>query len=87
MSRRKRTPPPPTRHETIDEWLSRDNNEITTCKPGVSAHMTEWNTLASRIDNAPEPLCADVTVSSWTVGSSIAGSITEAVQESNQENN
>ncbi len=87
MSRRKRTPPPPTRIETIDEWLSRDGNEVTTCKPGVSAHMTEWNTLASRIDNAPEPLCADVTVSSWTVGSSVAGSITEAAQESNQENN
>ena len=87
MRRRKRTPPPPTRYETIDEWLARDGNEITTCKPGVSAHMTEWNTLASRIDNCPEPLCADVTVSSWTVGSSVAGSITEAAQESKQENN
>jgi len=87
MSRRKRTPKLPIRYETIDEWLSRDGNEVTTCKPGVSAHMTEWNTLAGRIDNCPEPLCADVTVSSWTVGSSVAGSITEAAQESKQENN
>ena len=86
MSRRKRTPPPPPRYETIDEWLSR-GNAITTCKPGVSAHMTEWNTLAGRIDNCPEPLCADVDVSSWTVGTSVAGSITEAAQESNQEGN
>ena len=87
MSRRKRTPKLPLRYEPIDEWLSRDGNEVTTCKPGVSAHMTEWNTLAGRIDNCPEPLCADVTVSSWTVGSSVAGSITEAAQESKQENN
>ena len=86
MSRRKRTPPSPTRYETIDEWLSR-GNEITACKPGVSAHMTEWNTLAGRIDNCPEPLCADVDVSSWTVGTSVAGSITEAAQESKQEGN
>ena len=86
MSRRKRKSTVPPRHETIDEWLSQ-GHEITTCPPGVSGHMTEWDTLASRIDNAPEPLCADVTVSSWTVGSSVAGSITEAAQESNQENN
>ena len=86
MSRRKHTPPPPTRYETIDEWLSRGHT-ITTCKPGVSAHMTEWNTLEGRIDNCPEPLCADVDVSSWTVGTSVAGSITEAAQESNQEGN
>ena len=86
MSRRKRTPTLPLTYETIDEWLSR-GHEITTCKPGVSAHVTEWDTLAGRIDNCPEPLCADVTVSSWTVGTSVAGSINEAVQESNQENN
>jgi len=86
MSRRKRTPTLPLTYETIDEWLSR-GNVITTCKPGVSAHVTEWDTLAGRIDNCPEPLCADVTVSSWTVGTSVAGSINEAVQESNQENN
>ena len=86
MSRRKkRTPDVPVRHETIDEWLSR-GHEITTCAPGVSAHVSEWDTLAGRIDNAPEPLCADVTVSSWTVGSAVAGSITEATRESNQEN-
>ena len=86
MSRRKkRTPDVPVRHETIDEWLSR-GHEITTCPPGVSAHVTEWDTLAGRIDNCPEPLCADVNVSSWTVGSSVAGSITEATQESYQEN-
>jgi len=86
MSRRKRTPTLPLTYETIDEWLSR-GNAITTCKPGVSAHVTEWDTLVGRIDNCPEPLCADVTVSSWTVGTSVAGSINEAVQESNQENN
>jgi hypothetical protein len=86
MSRRKRTPKLPPTYETIDEWLSR-GNAITTCPPGVSAHVTEWNTLVGRIDNCPEPLCADVTVSSWTVGTSVAGSINEAVQESNQENN
>ena len=86
MSRRKkRTPDVPVRHETIDEWLSR-GHEITTCAPGVSAHVSEGDTLAGRIDNCPEPLCADVNVSSWTVGSSVAGSITEATQESNQEN-
>ena len=86
MSRRKkRTPVLPVRYETIDEWLSR-GNAITQCAPGVSAHVTEWDTLAGRIDNCPEPLCADVNVSSWTVGSSVAGSITEATQESNQEN-
>jgi hypothetical protein len=86
MSRRKRIPKPPVRHETIDEWLSR-GHEITTCPPGVSAHVTEWDTLLGRVDNSPEPYCADVTVSSWSVGSSIAGSIKEAAQESNQENN
>ncbi len=86
MSRRKRTPKLPVRHETIDEWLSR-GHEITTCPPGVSAHVTEWDTLLGRVDNSPEPYCADVTVSSWSVGSSIAGSIKEAAQESNQENN
>ncbi len=86
MSRRKRTPKLPVRHETIDEWLSR-GHEITTCPPGVSAHVTEWDTLLGRVDNSPEPYCADVTVSSWSVGSSIAESITEAAQESNQENN
>ena len=86
MSRRKkRTPDVPVRHETIDEWLSR-GHEITTCAPGVSAHVSEWDTLAGRIDNCPEPLCADVNVSSWTVGSAVAGSITEATRESNQEN-
>jgi hypothetical protein len=86
MSRRKRTPKLPVRHETIDEWLSR-GHEITTCPPGVSAHVTEWDTLLGRVDNSPEPYCADVTVSSWSVGSSIADSITEAAQESKQENN
>ena len=85
MSRRKRTPKLPIRYESIDEWLSR-GNRVTTCPPGVSGHVTEWDTLAGRIDNCPEPLCADVNVSSWTVGSSVAGSITEATQESNQEN-
>ena len=89
MSRRKRTTKTklPVRHETIDEWLSR-GHEITTCPPGVSAHVAEWDTLLGRIDNCPEPYCADVTVSSWTVGTSVAGSIKEATQqESNQENN
>ena len=86
MSRRKRTPKPPVRNETIDEWLSR-GNVITTCPPGVSAHVAEWDTILGRVDNSPEPYCADVTVSSWSVGSSIAGSIKEAAQESNQENN
>jgi hypothetical protein len=86
MSRRKRTPKLPVRHETIDEWLSR-GHEITTCPPGVSAHVSEWDTILGRVDNSPEPYCADVTVSSWSVGSSIAGSIKEAAQESNQENN
>ena len=56
MSRRKkRTPDVPVRHETIDEWLSR-GHEITTCAPGVSAHVSEWATLAGRIDNCPEPV-------------------------------
>ena len=87
MSRRKKhTSEVPVRHETIDEWLSRGNN-VTVCQPGVSAHVSEWDTLAGRIDNCPEPLCADVNVSSWTVGSAVAGSITEATRESNQENN
>jgi hypothetical protein len=86
MSRRKRTPKPAPTYETIDEWLSR-GNVITTCPPGVSAHVSEWNTILGRIDNCPEPYCADVTVSSWTVGTSVAGSIKEAAQESNQENN
>ena len=87
MSRRKkRTPEVPVRNQTIDEWLSQGNT-ITQCSPGVSAHVTEWDTLAGRIDNCPEPLCADVNVSSWTVGSAVAGSITEATRESNQENN
>ena len=88
MSRRKRTTPKSSaRNETIDEWLSR-GNVITTCPPGVSAHVAEWDTLLGRIDNCPEPYCADVTVSSWTVGTSVAGSIKEATQqESNQENN
>ena len=86
MSRRKHTPKPPARNETIDEWLSR-GNAITTCPPGVSAHVSEWDTILGRIDNCPEPYCADVNVSSWTVGSSVAGSIKEAAQESNQENN
>ena len=87
MSRRKRTTPKSSaRNETIDEWLSR-GNVITTCPPGVSAHVAEWDTLLGRIDNCPEPYCADVTVSSWTVGTSVAGSIKEATQqESNQEN-
>ena len=86
MSRRKkRTSEVPVRHETIDEWLSR-GNAITRCSPDVSAHVSEWDTLAGRIDNCPEPLCADVNVSSWTVGSAVAGSITEATHESNQEN-
>ena len=86
MSRRKRTPKLPPTYETIDEWLSRAN-VITTCPPGVSAHVAEWDTLLGRIDNCPEPYCADVTVSSWTVGTSVAGSIKEAAQESNQGNN
>ena len=86
MSRRKRTPKLPPTYETIDEWLSR-GNVITTCPPGVSAHVAEWDTILGRIDNCPEPYCADVNVSSWTVGSSVAGSIKEAAQESNQENN
>ena len=86
MSRRKRTPKPAPTYETIDEWLSR-GNVITACPPGVSAHVSEWNTILGRIDNCPEPYCADVTVSSWTVGTSVAGSIKEAAQESNQENN
>ena len=89
MSRRKRTPKPklPVRNETIDEWLSR-GNVITTCPPGVSAHVAEWDTILGRVDNCPEPYCADVTVSSWTVGTSVAGSIKEATQESNhQESN
>ena len=88
MSRRKRTTPKSSaKNETIDEWLSR-GNVITTCPPGVSAHVAEWDTLLGRIDNCPEPYCADVTVSSWTVGTSVAGSIKEATQqESNQENN
>ena len=87
MSRRKkRTLEVPVQHETIDEWLSQGNT-ITRCPSGVSAHVSEWDTLAGRIDNCPEPLCADVNVSSWTVGSSVAGSITEATRESNQENN
>ena len=88
MSRRKRTTPKSSaRNETIDEWLSR-GNVITTCPPGVSAHVAEWDTLLGRIDNCPEPYCADVTVSSWPVGTSVAGSIKEATQqESNQENN
>ena len=86
MSRRKGTPKLPIRYESIDEWLSR-GNAITTCPPGVSAHVSEWDTILGRIDNCPEPYCADVNVSSWTVGSSVAGSIKEAAQESNQENN
>ena len=88
MSRRKRTTPKSSaRNETIDEWLSR-GNVITTCPPGVSAHVAEWDTILGRVDNCPEPYCADVTVSSWTVGTSVAGSIKEATQqESNQENN
>ena len=88
MSRRKRTTPKSSaRNETIDEWLSR-GNVITTCPPGVSAHVAEWDTILGRIDNCPEPYCADVTVSSWTGGTSVAGSIKEATQqESNQENN
>jgi len=86
MSRRKRTPPRPVTYETVDEWLSR-GNDITTCAAGVSGHVSEWDTLPGRIDNCPEPLCADVNVSSWTVGTSVAGSINEAREESNQESN
>jgi hypothetical protein len=86
MSRRRRTPVLPTRHELIDEWLSR-GNAITQCAPGVSGHVSEWDTLPGRIDNCPEPLCADVNVSSWTVGTSVAGSINEAREESERESN
>ena len=86
MSRRKkRTPEAPVRHEPIDEWLSQGNT-ITQCSPGVSAHVSEWATLAGRIDNAPAPYCENVDVSSWTVGSSVANSISEATRESNREN-
>ena len=83
--RKKRTPEVPVRHETIDEWLSQ-GNAITQCSPGVSAHVSEWATLAGRIDNAPAPYCENVDVTSWTVGSSVANSISEATRESNQEN-
>ena len=62
--------------ETLAEYLDRGQH-ITRVAPGVSSHISEWDTLASRIDHSPEPYCADVTVSSWSVGSEVAATIRE----------
>jgi hypothetical protein len=71
--------------ESVGEWTDR-GGRITRVAPGVSAHVSEWDTLASRIDASPEPLCADVLVSSWTVGTTVAGIIDEYYSEQEQEN-
>ena len=70
--------------ESVGEWTDR-GGRITRVAPGVSAHVSEWGTLASRIDASPEPLCADVLVSSWTLGSDLASVITEYQSEQEQE--
>jgi len=62
--------------ETLAEYLDR-GQIITRIAPGVSSHVSEWDTLASRIDHSPEPYCADVTVSSWSVGSDVAATVQE----------
>lgn len=69
--------------ESVGEWIDR-GGRITRVAPGVSAHVSEWGTLASRIDASPEPLCADVLVSSWTVGTTVAGIIDEYYSEQEQ---
>jgi len=70
----------PWQSEAIAAYLDR-GGKITVCPGGVSGHVSEWDTLAGRIDNMPEPLCADVLISSWTVGNSVAGTIEEFREE------
>ena len=70
--------------ESVGEWTDR-GGRITRVAPGVSAHVSEWDTLASRIDASPEPLCADVLVSSWTLGSDLTNVIAEYQSEQEQE--
>ena len=68
--------------ESIDEYLAR-GGVITRCKPGISTHVSDWESLPGRADNSEEPYCKDVNVSSWSVGSSVAGAIIEAYREAN----
>ena len=70
--------------EHLVEYLDR-GGRITIIAPGVSAHIGEWDTLLGHIDNMPEPLCADVNISSWTVGNTVAGTIAEYYEEQEQE--
>jgi len=70
--------------ESVGEWIDR-GGRITRVAPGVSAHVAEWDTLVSRIDTTPEPLCADVLVSSWTLGSDLTSVITEYQSEQEYE--
>ena len=88
-SRYLKTLPPngqPWQPEALDTYLDR-GGKITVCPRGVSGHVSEWDTLAGRIDNMPEPLCADVLTSSWTVGNTVAGTIAEYYEEQEQGNN
>lgn len=62
--------------ETMQEFLNR-GGRVQRLASNVSAHLYEWEGLVTRIDCSPEPYCADVTVSSWSVGSDIAATVQE----------
>ena len=62
--------------ETMQEFLNR-GGRVQRLASNVSSHLYEWEGLVTRIDCSPEPYCADVTVSSWSVGSDIAATVQE----------
>lgn len=69
--------------ETMQEFLNR-GGRVQRIASNVSAHLYEWDGLVTRIDCSPEPYCADVTVSSWSVGSDIAATVQEFRSEREQ---
>jgi hypothetical protein len=69
--------------ETMQEFLNR-GGRVQRVASNVSAHLYEWDGLVTRIDCSPEPYCADVTVSAWSVGSDIAATVQEFRSEREQ---
>ena len=69
--------------ETMQEFLNR-GGRVQRVASNVSAHLYEWDGLVTRIDCSPEPYCADVTVSAWSLGSEIAATMQEFRSEREQ---
>jgi hypothetical protein len=67
----------------MQEFLNR-GGRVQRVASNVSAHLYEWDGLVTRIDCSPEPYCADVTVSAWSVGSEIAATMQEFRAEREQ---